>query len=133
MFPNSRVFGAYRMGWFTYDRISEVDQPMGSCLIISRKALDEIGPFDEQFPIFFNEVDWLFRAREKGYKAYFAPHAVVIHEGGAGTKQVGRRRMIRESHDSLLHFYRKHFRKRLPLPVYGFTVACITLGKYPRG
>jgi len=133
LFPRSRVFGAYRMTCFRYDRVSEVDQPMGSCLIILRKALDDIGLFDEQFPIFFNEVDWLFRASQEGYKAYFVPNAVVIHEGGAGTKQAGRRRMIRESHDSLLRFYRKHFRKRLPLPVYGFTVACIALGKYLRG
>lgn len=132
LFPRSPLFGAYRMTRFAYDSVAEVDQPMGSCLIISRKALDEVGPFDEQFPIFFNEVDWLFRANQKGYSTYFTPEAVVIHEGGAGTKQAGRRRMIRESHDSLLRFYRKHFRRRLFLPVYGLAVACIVIGKYLR-
>lgn len=133
LFPRSGIFGAYRMTHFSYDSTSKVDQPMGSCLILCRKALDNVGVFDEQFPIFFNEVDWLFRARQKGYEVYFTPDAVVIHEGGAGTKQAGRRRMIRESHDSLIRFYRKHFRKRLWLPVYCFTVACIVMGKYLRG
>lgn len=133
LFPANRTFGAYRMTHFAYDTEAKVDQPMGSCLIVSRKALDDIGGFDEQFPIFFNEVDWLFRARQQGYEVYFTPDSVIIHEGGAGTKQAGRRRMIRESHDSMIRFYRKHFRKRLPLPLYGFTVACIVIGKYLRG
>lgn len=131
--PNSRIFGAYRMTYFDYDKVAEVDQPMGACLIISREALDSIGSLDEDFPIFFNEVDWLYRARLKGFKVYFVPQAVVVHHGGAGTRQVARRRMIRESHDSLLRFYRKHFRGRLFAPVYYFTAACIYVSRLIRG
>lgn len=132
LFPRSRFFGLYRMTYFAYDQVAEVDQPMGSCLIISRKALDEIGMLDEQFPIFFNEVDWLYRAKQAGYKVFFVPDAVVIHEGGAGTKQAGRRPMIRESHDSLVKFYQKHFKKLLPRPVYICIIACIKLGEFFR-
>lgn len=132
LFPKSRVFGRYRMTWFGYDEVAEVDQPMGSCLILSRKALDQIGTFDTQFPIFFNEVDWLYRAKEAGFAIYFTPDATIIHHGGAGTSQADRREMIRESHDSLVRFYRKHFRRRLPWPAYWFALACVKLGRFVR-
>lgn len=125
----SCAIGAYRMTYFAYNEVAEVDQPMGSCLILRRRTIDEVGLFDEQFPIFFNEVDWLYRAKQKGYKVYFTPEAVVIHHGAAGTRQIDRRKMARESHESLLRFYRKHFKGLIPAPVYYFTIACIHLSK----
>ena len=79
IFPNSRTFGSYRMTYFSYDIICEVDQPMGSCLILRRSVVDEIGSLDTDFPIFFNEVDWLYRAKTAGYGIFFVPDAVVIH------------------------------------------------------
>lgn len=132
-FPRSETFGRYRMMSFSYAQTTEVDQPMGSCLILSRTAIEDVGLLDTQFPIFFNEVDWLYRARQKGYKIYFTPDATIIHHGGAGTGKAGRRRMVRESHDSLIRFYEKHFRKTLPRPVYHFTIACVKLSRYLRG
>jgi N-acetylglucosaminyl-diphospho-decaprenol L-rhamnosyltransferase len=132
IFPQSRSIGRYRMRWFSYDSEAEVDQPMGSCLILRRKAVDEIGLLDESFPIFFNEVDWLYRARMKGWKVYFTPEAVVIHEGGAATSRANRRAMIRESHESLIRFYNKHFRQRIPQPLYWLIVVLIRLSAFFR-
>lgn len=132
LFPKSRRLGAYRMTYFTYDKPAEVDQPMGSALILSRHAINKVGLLDEAFPIFFNEVDWLYRAKENGYRVYFVPDAAVIHHGGASTSQVKRSAMLRESHESLMKFYAKHFRGRVFAPVYYFTLACIKLGKLLR-
>ena len=123
LFPRSRRFGAYRMTYFTYNEVAEVDQLMGSCLILRKSTINEIGLMDEQFPIFFNEVDWLYRAKQKGWKVHFTPGAVVVHHGAAGTRQAGRRKMKRESHDSLLRFYRKHFKDQL------LTIACIRISR----
>jgi GT2 family glycosyltransferase len=133
LFPESRTFGAYRMTYFNYDSIAEVDQPMGSCLILSRDALDETGTFDEQFPIFFNEVDWLYRAHLRGYKIYFTPDAIVVHHGAAGTRQVERHKMVRESHRSLLRFYNKHFKGKIAAPIYWSTTICIRISMVLRG
>lgn len=133
LFPNSRRFGSYRMTTFAYDRVAEVDQPMGSALILRRKAMQEVGPMDEAFPIFFNEVDWLYRAKTAGWLIYFTPDATIIHHGGGSTTQVKRRAMVRESHLSLLRFYAKHFQGRISAPTYYFTVACIRLSLFVRG
>jgi GT2 family glycosyltransferase len=133
LFPKCPRFGAYRMTCFTYDQVAEVDQPMGSALILSARAIRDIGVMDESFPIFFNEVDWLYRAKQKGWKVYFVPDATVIHHGASSTKQVRRRKMTKESHLSLLRFYAKHFKGRVFGPVYYFTVACIRISLLLRG
>jgi GT2 family glycosyltransferase len=125
-FPRNKLLGAYRMTWFRYDEEILVDQPMGSCLILSRKAIDSIGIFDQEFPIFFNEVDWCYRAKQAGWNVYFTPVAEVIHYGGASTKK-RHREMRSESHQSLIRFYQKHYRKRIFAPVYWFIVVAIKL------
>ena len=103
------------MTWFNYDETIEVDQPMASCLIIRRAALDEVGLFDENFPIFFNDVDWCLRARNAGWEIYFTPTATVTHHCGASTKQV-MWLMIGESHRSLIQYYDKHYPGAVNLP-----------------
>lgn len=109
LFPRSKRFGAYRMTWFDYDSVIEVDQPMGSFLLISRVAYEKVGLMDTQFPIFFNEVDWCWRAkREQGFRIYYTPDVHVTHYGAGSTKQV-RASMVRESHRSLLRFYDKYY------------------------
>lgn len=126
LFPRSRLFGRYRMTWFNYDEDIEVDQPMGSCLILRSEAVKQIGVMDEQFPIFFNDVDWCYRAKLAGWKIYFTRSAEVVHHGGASTRQV-RKQMIHESHKSLIDFYRKHYKGRIFAPIYWFTITAIKL------
>ena len=129
IFPWSRFFSAYRMTWFDHAHEMEVDQPMGSCLLLSRKAIEDIGVFDTDFPIFFNEVDWCYRAKQKGWKIYFIPDAEVVHLGGASTRQC-RPEMIKESHRSLKRFYEKHYKSRIPGPVYWFIMAAISINSF---
>ncbi|MEQ1823293.1 MAG: glycosyltransferase family 2 protein [Fimbriimonadaceae bacterium] len=62
---------------------------------------------DENFPIFFNEVDLLYRLHQSGWKCWYEPKVRVLHHGAEGTKQV-RKSMIWESHRSLLRFLGKH-------------------------
>lgn len=109
LFSGSRLFGAYRMTWFDYAHVAEVDQPMGTFLLIRRAVLDQIGPLDLDFPIFFNEVDWCLRCKRAGWKIYFTPDVEIIHYGGASTTQVGAA-MAWESRRGLLRFYAKHYR-----------------------
>lgn len=106
LFPKSRVFGMYRMRYFDYDTESDVEQPMGTFIVYRKAAIDEVGTMDERFPIFFNEVDLLYRLHLAGWKIRYSPEIKVIHHGGESTKQV-RKAMIWESHRSLIRYYRK--------------------------
>lgn len=67
----------------------------------------KLAPFDESFPIFFNEVDLLYRLHKTGWPALYSPDVKILHHGAEGTKQV-RKNMIWESHRSLARFLEKH-------------------------
>jgi hypothetical protein len=125
LFPQSRTFAAYRMTYFDYDRPGEVDQPMGTFLLISRPCYEAVGLMDPQFPIFFNEVDWCYRAkRELGWRIYYTPEVTITHYGGASTRQV-RPRMVKESHQSLIRFYDKHYKKSMSSLLYNIIKSAI--------
>jgi GT2 family glycosyltransferase len=127
LFPRSRVFGKYRMSWWRMDDERKVDQPMASALLLREAALGEIGPLDEDFPVFFNDVDLCYRLRQAGWEVWFTPRAEMMHFHGASTSQIWRN-MLRESHVAFLRFYRKHYYRRLNPLVYWLTVALLGLG-----
>ncbi len=121
LLPRSQTFGAYRMTYFTYREEAEVDQPMGTFLLIPRRTLDQVGLLDERFTIFFNEVDWCYRAKKLGWKIVFSPIFDVIHYGGGSTRQV-KPKMAWESRRGLLDFYKKHYPSPLFAPIYWLAV-----------
>jgi len=120
----SRIFGKYRMTWWDYDRARQVDQPMASALLLNGEALAQVGLFDEDFKIFFNDVDLCYRLKKASWEIWFTPDAEMIHYHGASTSQV-RRQMIIESHRSFLRFYCKHYWGKIN-PV-GYTLAVVAL------
>ncbi|MBI3910917.1 MAG: glycosyltransferase family 2 protein [Armatimonadetes bacterium] len=122
LFPRSR-WGGYRRSP-ALDRPMPVDQPMASCLLLRRAALAEIGGFDEGLPLFWNDVDLCLRLHAAGWEIWYLPEAVVIHYGGASTRQV-RARAIWASHRGLHRLLSKHYRRRMPGPLYAISVAAI--------
>jgi N-acetylglucosaminyl-diphospho-decaprenol L-rhamnosyltransferase len=112
LFPRSPVFGRWKMKYLDYDRPAEVEQPMASCLMIRRAVLELLSGMDEQFPIFFNDVDLSKRMADTGWKTAYIPDARVVHRHGGSTKQV-RAKMIRDSHRSTFRYLRKHDRSGL--------------------
>lgn len=109
LLPQSRLFGEWRMGWFKHDCEREVDQPMGAALLVRREVIDKVGRFDEQFKIFFNDVDFCRRVKEAGYKNVFYPEAVVEHFYGGSIRR-NRPAMILESHRAMRRYFKKYSR-----------------------
>lgn len=126
-FPHGAL-GSYRLAAFDYEKEQDAPQPMGTFLLFRREALAAIGdpakPFDESFPIFFNEVDLLLRLKQAGWPCLYTPTARVRHHGGESTKQV-RKSMIWESHRSLVRFLRKHTGTGLARLALGLVVPVI--------
>lgn len=67
-----------------------VPQPSASCLLLRRVFLPPDRIFDERYPIFFNDVQLARSLAEAGRELWVNPAAVVIHEGHAATRQLGR-------------------------------------------
>ncbi len=107
IFPRSSIFNRWKMGYFTHDRELEVDQPQGAALLTHRKAFESIGFLDENFPMFFSDVDWCQRFKESGWKIIFYPNAKIIHHQGTSIHR-NRARMIWSSHLSFIHYFQKY-------------------------
>lgn len=50
-----------------------------ACLMIRKSVYDEIGGFDEEFRVTYNDVDLSLRLREKGYYNLYTPHVQLLH------------------------------------------------------
>lgn len=57
----------------------------GACMFLRRKAIEEVGLFDEDFFIFFEETDLCFRLWLAGYSVVYEPESVIYHLGGGDT------------------------------------------------
>jgi len=47
-----------------------IDSIHGSCMFINKKCFEEIGRFDDNFFLYFEETDYCYRAKKKGYHSY---------------------------------------------------------------
>jgi GT2 family glycosyltransferase len=54
-----------------------------ACLMTRRRVFDEVGGFDERFPIDFNDVDYCLRLRQAAYRVVFTPWAQLYHHESA--------------------------------------------------
>ncbi len=73
---------------FSYSQESVVDQVMGAAFLIRDKALVAVGPLDERYWIWFEEVDYCKRALAAGWKTLYTPKASIMHHGGVSFVQL---------------------------------------------
>lgn len=85
LFPRSRLFARKEIGGFKRNRVREVDWIQGCALAIRREVWDAVGPFDEGYWMYVEELDWCRRASQQGYHLYFTPAAQVVHYGKRAT------------------------------------------------
>jgi len=63
----------------------ECDWVSGACMAIRREVLDAVGPFDEGFFLYYEEVDFCRRARRAGWSSWYVADARVVHREGSST------------------------------------------------
>ena len=107
LFPESRRFNRYYMGYLPEDQLTEVDAVIGAFLLIRRQCMEEIGLLDERFFIYCEDEDWCFRAKRAGWKVVYNPQAVVVHHKGSSTSKRPLR-MVYQWHKAIFQFHRKN-------------------------
>lgn len=82
----------------------------GSCFMIRREVIDQVGLMDERFFLYFEENDWQKRTQEAGWTLNWLPGVSVIHVGGQSThtSSVEYLKYLRIYIDSAILFYGKH-------------------------
>lgn len=81
----------------------------GACLAARREMVEEVGPLDEGFFMYSEDVDWCYRAREAGWRVVTLPEVTVRHELGTSAAQVGEAERARWAAESRVRFYGKHY------------------------
>ena len=56
-----------------------------ACVLIRKEVIASIGPMDEGFFMYFEDVDYCLRARSAGWQIAYAPAARVVHLRGGRT------------------------------------------------
>jgi N-acetylglucosaminyl-diphospho-decaprenol L-rhamnosyltransferase len=83
-----------------------VDWVSGACMVVRRRALEEVWPLDERFFMYFEDADFCRRVREAGWSVYYLPEIEVTHQAGGSTRS--RPRAIWDLHKSAFLYHRKH-------------------------
>jgi len=60
----------------------------GACLMVRRKAWEEVGLMDENFFLFYEEMEWCYRMKKMGWKVFYYPDAEIIHHWSKSIVQV---------------------------------------------
>lgn len=87
---------------------SSVHWVTGACMLLRHEALNDAGMFDENFFLFFEEIDWCKRAHEKGWQLFYVPKARAAHEIGGSSKSA-RTLSISSRYKSMSYYFKKHY------------------------
>jgi GT2 family glycosyltransferase len=106
-FPNNPISKDYwRVRW-NKKSVREIEVIPGTAMMVRAKVFKEVGKFDENFFIYFEEHDICKRALEKGYKNYIIPSAKLFHEWGVSTTD--KTKFNIHFSDSRKYYFKKHF------------------------
>ncbi len=109
LFPRSRLFARYNLTYLDERATTEVDAVNGAFMLVRAEALRDVGPLDESYFMYMEDLDWCWRFRARGWKVFYHPVATVVHLKGESGKQRSTE-MIRAFFDSMVLFCRKHYR-----------------------
>jgi hypothetical protein len=129
LFPNSRLFARYNMTFLDPDQPARVDAVSGSFMMIRREVLDRIGPLDEDYFMYAEDIDFCYRAGLAGWAVYYNPEAVITHTKGVCAES-NRARAAYEFYNTMWTFHKKHFMKKTFPPLNLFIFVAIWFMKY---
>jgi len=126
LFPKSKIFAKYHMGWKDLEKVHELDVISGAFFMIRKKALEKAGFLDERFFMYAEDIDLCFRMAKKGMKIGYNPNTKIVHfkkssgrKKGKGKKVTQKDVKIRKQSSEYFFktmklFYEKHYKDKHP-------------------
>ena len=108
LFPNSRIFGRFRMSYWDFDDVREVDSVLGAFMLLRKEALDQVGLMDESFFMYSEEIDLCYRMKQAGWKIRYFPEVSATHIWGGTSRQMPVQTFL-NLYRSRIQFFRKHY------------------------
>lgn len=108
LFPKSKKFGRYHLGFLPEYQTHEVEVLAGAYMLLRRSALDKVGLLDESFFMYGEDIDLSYRILKGGYKNYYFPETSIIHYKGESTKK-GSANYVKIFYQAMVIFAHKHY------------------------
>ncbi|MCA9372897.1 glycosyltransferase family 2 protein [Candidatus Woesebacteria bacterium] len=112
-FPQSPTFAQYHQTYKDMDTIHTIDACSGAALLVKQTALKQVGPLDERFFMYAEDLDWCKRFRDAGFLIVYHPGVVLIHHkyksGLKNASQKIAKQTKRHFFDTMLQYYDKHY------------------------
>lgn len=115
LFPKSKIFGRYNLTYLDENKCYPVEGISGSFMMIKADVVRAVGPLDEQFFMYCEDIDYCHRINLNGGKIYYVPDTQIIHYKGESTKKNNLDYVITFNR-SLYLFYKKHYQNNYIAP-----------------
>ncbi len=111
LFPNSKRFSKYHLGYLKEDEVNEIEILSGAFMWMRKEALDKVGLLDEDFFMYGEDIDLSYRIILGGYKNYYFPETKIIHYKGESTKKSSVNYVF-VFYNAMIIFAKKHFSEK---------------------
>jgi N-acetylglucosaminyl-diphospho-decaprenol L-rhamnosyltransferase len=105
-----------------------VDAVNGAFMLMRRRALDEVGLFDEGYWMYMEDLDLCYRFAQAGWTTWYEPSVSVLHVKGGSSGRYRSARLNYAFHYGMYRFYRKHYAAETS-PVLNLAVYAAIAGK----
>ncbi len=108
----------------------DVDWVSGACMIVRRSAIEEVGGMDEQFFMYWEDVDWCKRMWAKGWRVVYYPEAHIVHFVGGSSDKRPIRSLFAFHRSCYLYFVKYSVRPQWilkPLALFGLSLRFLFL------
>jgi len=111
IFPKSKIFSRYHLGFLDKDKIHQVDILSGAFMLLRKEVIDRVGYLDETFFMYGEDIDLSYRITQAGYKNYYYPEARIIHYKGESTKKSSLNYVFM-FYNAMIIFAKKHYSQK---------------------
>lgn len=87
---------------------SNVESISGAALMVRRSVIEQVGPMDEIFFLYYEDLDLCLRIRKAGWRIAYVADSKIVHIGGQSASKINAARERFVVCISLLNFFRKH-------------------------
>ena len=108
VFPKSRTFGRYHLGFLDREETHEIEVLSGAFMLLRKAALDQVGLLDEDYFMYGEDIDLSYRLTRGGWKNYYFPGTRIIHYEGESTKRTSVNYVF-VFYRAMVIFAQKHF------------------------
>lgn len=118
LFPQSTTFGQYHQTYKDLTTIHTIEACSGATMLVKQSTIKKVGPLDERFFMYAEDLDWCKRFRDAGLLIVYHPGVTLIHHkyksGLKNASQKIAKQTKRHFFDTMLQYYDKHYAHHYP-------------------